>query len=118
MKMRRRGTIALLLFVVIAVGCSKAMSPAITDFGPQKTKAGQVFNAQPDGKSALWVRAENFTDTTVVMWDDKKLLTYKQPYGGSATVPRELYSKPGQYRISLLDTKTGVKSNDGIFTVE
>lgn len=107
----------LLIFFMFA-GCEKAGSPVLTEIGPIKTKAGVKFNLQPSGEAAMWVHAQNVTDTTVIVWGERQLRTDKQPYGASAGVPGELYAKPGQFQIHLLDTKTGVKSNSLTFVVE
>jgi hypothetical protein len=107
------------LLVLIFVGCEKTEPPALKQIGPTKTKAGQEFNVQSDGQSALWSKTENATKTTVIMWGETQLRsTYGDPNGVTALVPKELYSKPGQFTIYLLDTKTGAKSNGLLITVE
>lgn len=120
--MKLRNVSVLVVFMsmfLIIIGCEKAEKPiVIKDFGPTKTKAGQVFNVQPNGESAIWVAAENATLTTAIVWGERRLGTTKEPYGASALVPKDLYAKPGQYQIYLLDTKTGAKSNRMVFTVE
>jgi hypothetical protein len=119
MKTRRSmGLLVVFLVIVSIIGCTKAAPPVIKDFGPAKTKAGQEFNVTANGSSAVWIAADNVTNTTVVVWDDRRIPSFKEPYGMSAPIPKELYSKPGQYRIYLLDTKSGAKSNGVVFTVE
>jgi len=60
----------------------------------------------------MWAKTENATKTTVIMWGETQLkTTVGSPNNLSALVPKELYAKPGQCRITLLDTQTGVKSN-------
>jgi hypothetical protein len=108
----------LVLLIGFSLGCAKAGPMVIRDFGPTKTKAGQVFNAQPGGVAAIWIKADNVADTAVVVWGEKRLPSFKQTYGMSATVPKELYAVPGEYQIFLLDTKTGAKSKSVTFTVE
>jgi hypothetical protein len=53
------------------------------------------------------------------VWGERQL---QSTFGGSnsvtALVPKELYSKPGQFQVYLLDKKTGKKSNGLVFTVE
>jgi hypothetical protein len=102
-------------------GCEKSPRPLVLkEIGPLKTKAGQGFNVQPNGESAMWFKAENTTKTTVVVWGETRLNTlFVNPTELTASVvPKELYSKPGQIQIYLLDTKTGAKSNNIVFTVE
>lgn len=107
--------------VVIFVGCQPKEVPPlkVVKIGPTTIKTGQDFNVQPEGASALWVEAENATKTTVVVWGEKQLQSaVRVPDLVTAAVPKELYSKPGKFQISLLDTQTGSKSNNMVFTVE
>jgi hypothetical protein len=107
-----------LLTIFLFVGCSKA-PPVLQQMGPMKTKVGVGFNVQPDGESAIWTMTENATRRTVIVWGERRL---QSSFGGSnsvtALVPKELYSKPGQFQLYLLDTKTGKKSNSLVFIVE
>jgi hypothetical protein len=103
---------------------SRFLSPQapliLNEIGPVRTKVGQPFNVQPDGQAALWLKMENATKTTVVIWGWKRLKTsFVNPNLLTALVtPKELYSKAGQYQIYSLDTKTEKTSNVLIFTVE
>lgn len=92
----------------------------LKEIGPTKTKAGQAFNVQPDGHAAMWLKTENATETTVLIWGWTRLkTTYGGPTALTASVaPKELYSKLGQYQIYLLDPKTDKTSNVLFFTVE
>ena len=64
---------------------------------------------QPGGISAIWGRTENATPTTLIIWEKTGLKTaFERTTLLTAAVPKELYSKPGQYKIYLLDTKTGL----------
>jgi len=121
--MSSRNLSILIVFLILFVfaGCEKATLPLVLkEIGPLKTKASQGFNVQPNGESAMWFKAENATKTTVAAWGEARLnTTYVNPTELTALiVPRELYSKPGQFQIYLLDTKTGAKSNSIVFTVE
>jgi hypothetical protein len=110
----------ILLLVLVCSGCKKTEAPLLLkEIGPSKTKTGQGFNPQAHGESAMWAKVQNATDTTVIMWGETKLPTFKQAEG-FLTVPvsKGLYAKAGQYNIYLLDTKTGAKSNSLVFTVE
>jgi len=107
-----------LLLIFLFIGCSKPPL-LLMDMGPMKTKVGVGFNIQPNGESALWTMAENATRTTVVVWGERQLQsTVGGPNAVTALVPKELYSKPGQFQVYLLDRKTGKKSNSLVFTVE
>ena len=99
----------------------KPQAPLILrEIGPIQTKVGQAFNVQPDGHAAMWLKTENATETTLVVWGWTRLKTaYVSPTGLTALVaPRELYSKAGQYQIYLVDSKTDKTSNVLSFTVE
>ena len=107
-----------LLIIFLFVGCSKG-PPVLKQMGPMKTKTGEGFNVQPNGESAIWTITENATKTTVIVWGGTQLhSTFGTAKGVTAVVPKELYSKPGQFEVHLLDTKTGKKSNGLGFTVE
>lgn len=101
------------------IGCKKASPPLLKEIGPAQTKAGQGINVQPEGVSAIWTKTKNATETTIIVWGETQLhTTFGSSNGLTALVPKELYSKPGQFQIYLLDTKTGTKSNSLVFTVE
>jgi hypothetical protein len=112
--------LVLLCFVFAFGGCQQKEAPPlkIVKVGPAPIKAGQDFNVQPDGTSAIWLETENATKTTVVVWGETELRSaFGSPNSVTASVPKELYSKPGQFQISLLDKKTGAKSNSIVFAV-
>jgi hypothetical protein len=113
--------LAFLCIIFIFGGCKRkeVSSLKIVKMGPTPIKAGQDFNVQPDGVSAIWVDAENATKTTVVVWGEKQLKSaVRVPDLVTAVVPKELFSKPGKFQIYLLETKTGAKSNSIVLTVE
>jgi len=99
--------------VPAAVPATAEKHLAISDFGPRDTKAGQGFNIQPDGISALWFNTENATPSTVVVLNETVLSTSADPNGKLVTagVPRTLFTKSGELPIYLLDQKTREKSN-------
>jgi len=106
------------LVVFLFWGCAKK-PPVLQKMGPMKTKVGVAFNVQPNGESAIWAITENATKTTVIVWGETQLhSTFGSASSVTALIPKELYSKPGQFQVYLLDTKTGKKSNSLIFTVE
>jgi len=92
----------------------------IKDFGPRETKAGQGFNIQPDGVSALWFNTENATLTTVVILNDTTVPTSVQNDGKLVTagIPKPLFGKAGEYTVYLVDQKTKEKSNEMKFVVK
>lgn len=93
----------------------------LSKFGPEKTKAGQAFNKQPNGSAAFWANGENISNTTVVVLNGTQLKSAAQNNGTFITagpIPKELYATPGTYPLYLLDTKSGAKSNEMKFTVQ
>ncbi|MBP1745698.1 MAG: hypothetical protein H6Q54_313 [Deltaproteobacteria bacterium] len=89
-------------------------------YGPTDIKAGQVFNKQPNGESALWAETENATSNTVLVLNDTPLESTPQAGGKlvTATVPKDLYEKSGEYSLYLFDETTNRKSNEMKFIVK
>lgn len=120
--MKRRNFIVLVAFLLVLIfaGCKQQGSALLLkQIGPVEVKAGQDFNVQPNGQSAMWAKTENATKTTIIMWENVKLhTTFGNPNNVTALVPKELYSKPGQFQVYLLDTKTGAKSNSLMVVVK
>jgi len=113
---------AIILFLCVAcvcTGCKKAPAPLVLkEIGPTSSKAGEGFNKQPGGESAMWARAVNAPEGTVIVWDKKELPTFGHSKEIlTAPVPREFYARPGNYEIFLLDPATGAKSNSLVFVV-
>ena len=92
---------------------------ALIKFGPQSIKAGQVFNRQPNGESAIWAQTENASQYTVFVLNGTELETAvtMDGKGATAAVPKQLYEKPGEYSLFLLDKRTGKKSDSLKFVV-
>lgn len=94
--------------------------PVLKRFGPEAVHAGQIFNRQPNGESAIWAETEHATPTTVFVLNGVPLESGIQPDGkaASAVVPKSMYEKPGEYTLCLLDRKTNQKSNEVKFIVK
>lgn len=91
----------------------------LVKMGPTFTQAGVGFQVQKDGRSALWIKGENITKNTIIVWQKNQLATtYVDSKTLTACIPQSLYAKPGKYDIYLLDTKTKKASNKLVFTVE
>lgn len=71
----------------------------------------KILMCNPNGQSAMWAKTENATKTTIIMWENVKLHTTGNSNNVTALVPKELYSKKGQFHLYLIDAKTGAKSN-------
>jgi|WetSurMetagenome_2_1015567.scaffolds.fasta_scaffold03941_8 hypothetical protein len=93
-------------------------APIIEGYGPRSTKAGRGFYIQPSGSSAIWLRTRYATSATVIIFNGQELETTVGSGVVTAVVPDKLFSKPGEYRIYLLDKAWGNKSNSVVFKVE
>lgn len=120
MRLRNLAVLFFIMFLIFSFwGCSTSEAPPVlTEIGPSKIKVGQGFNVQPDGGSAMWAGTKNATQTTVIVWGERQLVTtFQNSKYLTAGVPKDLYSKPGEIQIYLLDTKTGAKSNSLVLIV-
>lgn len=95
----------------------------VEDFGPKNTKAGEAFNEQLDGSSAIWVRADrNLEGYDAAVWFNGQRL------GGrgisektvSGTIPAELLAKVGTYAVEIRigADGTALSSNKVEFVVQ
>lgn len=76
----------------------------VEDFGPKNTKAGQAFNEQPDGSSAIWVRADrNLEGYDAAVWFNGQRLGSRgiSARTVSGTIPAELLAKAGTYSVEI-----------------
>lgn len=108
-----------------AASSATAASPAalkITSYGPNRTKAGVAFNAQPNGSAALWIRLDQSLDGYEAAVDFDGNLLHGNISGSlvTAAVPATLYAKPGTFSLHVIARKgaQSVQSNDVKFTVE
>ena len=92
----------------------------LENYGPTDIRARQIFNKQTNGESAIWTATENATSTTVLVLNGVPLDSAPQAGGKvvTAVVPKNLYEKPGEYPLYLLDKKTNKKSNEIKFVVK
>lgn len=94
----------------------------ITSWGPQSTKAGAVFNAQPGGAAAIWIRVDQPLDGYEVAVDFNGTLLKGNISGNlvTAAVPADLYATSGNYEVQVLARKgnASAKSNGVTFAVE
>lgn len=103
----------------VVVAPSQGQQLAILKFGPNPVKAGEVFNKQPNGESAIWIAAQNVTNTTVINFNGTELKTVVDKQNNAAAiVPSTLYNKAGELPVFLLDKQTGAKSNEVKFIVQ
>ena len=94
----------------------------ITSWGPQSTKAGEVFNKQPDGGAALWVRVNQPLDGEVAAIEFNGTLLQGIVSGNlvTAIVPAPLYARPGTFNLHVIVRKGSrtEQSKDVKFTVD
>jgi hypothetical protein len=112
----------LLGFLLLSSACSPAPDiprPAIEILYPAATLVGQGFNIQPDGSSALAIKCRNANASSAIVWEGARLVTaFGGPTAISGIVPKDLFMRPGKYRIEILDVKTNVKSDPATFEVK
>ncbi|MEO9090903.1 MAG: hypothetical protein ABI247_11295 [Rhodanobacter sp.] len=101
--------------------CTAAANLTISSWGPQSTSVGVVFNAQPDGSAALWVKVNESLKgrDAVVTMDGEPLHSATSGKLITAAVPRTFYAKSGVHTLHVT-TKVGttlVESNDVSFVV-
>lgn len=123
LKMVSLSSIFLIAVGMLFVSCSSKQETrplVLKKFGPNEVKAGQVFNKQPNGESAIWAETENVTPSTIFVLEGVRLESAMHADGktASAFVPKNLYQKPGEYTLYLLDTKSNKKSNEMKFIVK
>ena len=108
---RRAIAVALAAVALLLAACTGAQAPApsgpalvLTAVHPLATRAGEKFNAQPDGSSAISVEGQNFTPDAVIMFGEAALQT---TYGSdtilTAIVPGALYFQVGSYPVYVRD---------------
>lgn len=94
----------------------------ITSYGPDHTKAGVVFNVQPNGGAALWIRLNQSLDGYEAAVELNATLLQGNISGNLVTagVPAALYAQPGTYSLRVI-ARRGARteqSNDVKFIVE
>ena len=92
----------------------------LASFGPEAVKAGQSFNVQADGSSAIWSQGKNITQTTILVVDGVHLQSAAQQQLGlvTAIVPAWLTSVPGELDVRLEDLVSGRRSRSLRLTVQ
>jgi hypothetical protein len=100
-----------------AASPATGQGPVLRTLYPDAIVVGEAFNAQPDGRSALAVRAENAGAASAIVFNGTTLPTEHNPGNIlTAFVPTELVSKPGEIQVWVTDG--GAESNKMTFTVK
>lgn len=92
----------------------------VTAWGPESTPAGQTFNVQPGGTSAIWFKMDGavYPGTMQGWLGDKQIdLAITSHHGGALLVPSKLISKAGQRAVYLLHVPSKTKFELGSFEV-
>lgn len=88
----------------------------ITSYGPDKAVAGQPFNKQPSGNSAVWVRVNRSLDGSkaAIYFNGTRLHSSISGNLITAGVPANLYAKPGTYMLHIagMQGSANLRSND------
>lgn len=94
----------------------------ISSYGPAATPAGVVFNRQPDGGAAIWLRMNRSLDGDVatVVFGGTPLTGAISGNLVTAAVPASLYREPGTLDVHVVAQRGGTKqvSNGVKFTIE
>jgi hypothetical protein len=96
----------------------KAPAPRVDRVLPDKVTAGEPFQVQADGQSAIAVTGENLVRGSRVRLNGEVLITGWSEDGKSASaiVPPDKYAQPGMYPLSV-ENPSGEVSNAIPFTV-
>jgi hypothetical protein len=103
-----------LVFTVLA---PTGAAPAIELMHPAGTIAGQDFNVQPGGGSAIGIRGSDFRPDAKILFGSKELETfYRDVTFLTAWVPPALYAAPGVIEVRVRN-RDGKRSPPRPFTV-
>ena len=99
-----------------------ASSIKIVFWGPRSTPAGESFNVQPNGDSALWFEQRGIPHSSAVRvyWDDTPLpnLIVNPDKVGTVSIPKDLLAKPGVHNIYLVVPPKNDRVDIGVFEVK
>ncbi len=98
------------LSVLAIQACSHgpATAPQIVAYGPHAVKAGVVFNRQPNGDAALWIKtSDDLLVGAVIVLNGTHLTTHIKGNHATAAVPAANYAKPGSYPLQITETFDG-----------
>lgn len=99
---------------------SAKSSITVASWGPRQTVQGKGINVQPNGKSAMWIKATGLPDSNrlQVKFGDFEPQPAKQTAAGvAASLPDALLTSVGKHRVLLIDADTGNEILVGTFEV-
>lgn len=95
---------------------------SITAWGPQSTFAGDGFNVQKNGVSAMWFKMSGaVAPGTMEAWfGNRKLEKFSvvSDKGGAMQIPQELFAKEGEYPVYLVHKPSKKRYELGKFLVK
>jgi GT2 family glycosyltransferase len=90
----------------------------ITAFGPNPVRAGEAFNVQPDGVSAIWVRLSRHAEPGVKLrMDDIVLETVARGPVLTAVVPPAVFQEAGAKALGVIGPNGHPRSEPVTFQV-
>jgi hypothetical protein len=91
------------------ISAQQASAPNVLDYGPRQVTAGQVFNQQPNGSSAIWLKLDQSMEGTdaVISIDGISLQTSISGDVVTALVPPSLTAVLGDHRLVVSRTGPG-----------
>lgn len=90
----------------------------VSAWGPDRTRAGEPANAQPDGSMGLWFRTACAPGNVRLLFGEDRLSMTRSEFGLTARVPLALIEAAGERRIALLDVDTGQEMAVGLFRID
>lgn len=91
-------------------------------WGPKSTVEGERFNPQPDGHAGIWVAVRDAPATTRFWFDGELQRTEVRADVVTSGLRDEglerVLGNPGEYRVALVDTATGILQPLGVFVVQ
>jgi hypothetical protein len=93
----------------------------VSNWGPQSTQQGELFNVQADGHSGMWIKAAGAPASVVVLFNGESQGT--QVYAEHITsgirgeFMRKVVETPGVYPVELLDRSRMIRQKIGEFRV-
>jgi len=100
---------------VLVDGSMSTVFCQVEGWGPDSTKAGEVFNPQPSGSAAFWVRIGCAPGTAQLLLGDWPLITTVHSGLVTAQVPNFAELGPGVYPLLLHDHDSGERLLIGEF---
>lgn len=112
--------VGLIMLSLVGCGANSVSAIEITSWGPNSTRAGAVFNVQPNGEAAFWVNVNRkLSSKAILVFNGVELSSTVSGRLITAGVPARLYTTAGTYPLYVVDEIDGkpVESNIVNFVV-